>query len=105
VVWTLEQAGWLAETDARVHVEIETGMGRQGVRPGAALDALLNAMVVAGLVLDGVCTHFCAAEIAEFGTDARAAATVCRGCRTGAGERLAAGVGACREFFLRWTIR
>jgi alanine racemase len=48
-----------------VHVEIETGMGRQGVRPGAALDALLDAMEAARLVLDGVCTHFCAAEVAD----------------------------------------
>jgi alanine racemase len=65
VVWTAEQAGWLAGTGVRVHVEVETGMGRQGVRPGAALDALLEAMGAAGIVLDGMMTHFCAAEIAE----------------------------------------
>jgi alanine racemase len=65
VVWTGEQMGWLAGTRLRVHVEVETGMGRQGVRPGAALEALLDAMGAAGLVLDGVCTHFCAAEIVD----------------------------------------
>jgi alanine racemase len=48
----------------RVHVEIETGMGRQGVRPGVELDALLRAVRDAGLELDGVCTHFASAEVA-----------------------------------------
>jgi alanine racemase len=65
VVWTREQAGWLVGTGARVHVEVETGMGRQGVRPGADLDGLLDAMSVAGIALDGGCTHFCAAEVAD----------------------------------------
>jgi alanine racemase len=94
VVWTREHVGLLAEVrktnteildtrDARsrmtgepggsvssgagamrVHVEIETGMGRQGVRPGAELDALLRAIAEAGLELDGVCTHFSSAEVA-----------------------------------------
>jgi alanine racemase len=65
VVWTMEQVGWLARTGVPVHVEVETGMGRQGIRPGGALDALLNAMGAAGIALDGVLTHFCAAEVAE----------------------------------------
>ena len=65
VVWTMEQVGFLAGTGARVHVEVETGMGRQGVRPGADLEALLHALEDAGLVLDGLMTHFCAAEVAD----------------------------------------
>jgi alanine racemase len=65
VVWTPEQAAWLANTGARAHVEVETGMGRQGVPPGAALDELLDAMTTANLALDGVLTHFCAAELAD----------------------------------------
>jgi alanine racemase len=68
VVWTIEQVGWLAKTGLRVHVEVETGMGRQGVRLGwelRELDGLLDAMEMAGLGLDGVCTHFCAAEVAN----------------------------------------
>jgi alanine racemase len=64
VVWTAEQVGWLAGTSARVHVEVETGMGRQGARPGAELDAVLVAIGAAGLAMDGVMTHFCAAEVA-----------------------------------------
>jgi alanine racemase len=49
----------------RVHVEIDTGMGRQGVRRGAELDALLEALRGAGLVMDGIFTHFCASEVAH----------------------------------------
>ena len=64
VVWTAEQVGWLAGTGARVHVEMETGMGRQGVRPGAALAEVLDAMGEVGVELDGMLTHFCAAEVA-----------------------------------------
>ena len=65
VVWTHEQVGWLkGHVGMRVHVEVDTGMGRQGLRPGAELDRLLNAILAAGLVLDGVMTHFYAAEVA-----------------------------------------
>jgi alanine racemase len=64
VFWTHAQVaalrGW---PGFRVHVEVDTGMGRQGVRPGAELDALLEYIHAAGLVLDGVMTHFCAAEV------------------------------------------
>jgi alanine racemase len=67
VVWTREQVEWLAGTGMRVHIEIETGMGRQGVSAGADLAFLLDAIVNAGLELDGVCTHFCAAEAADGG--------------------------------------
>ena len=64
VVWTVEQASLLRGcAGVRVHVEIDTGMGRQGVRPGAELDAVLDAISAAGIVLDGVMTHFCAAEV------------------------------------------
>jgi len=65
VVWTVEQVGWLAGTGARVHVEVETGMGRQGVRPGAALDGLLDALGAAGIALEGLCTHFSSAEVGD----------------------------------------
>jgi alanine racemase len=65
VVWTAEQVRWLAGTSARVHVEVETGMGRQGVRPGSALDKVLDAAGEAGISVDGILTHFCAAEVAS----------------------------------------
>ena len=66
VVWTAEQVEWLrGRPGMQVHVEVDTGMGRQGVSPGAALEHLLDAMGEAGIVLDGVFTHFCAAELAH----------------------------------------
>jgi alanine racemase len=65
IVWTKEQVDWLRGWPGlRVHVEVETGMGRQGCRPGAELEEVLDARGEAGLVLDGVMTHFCAAEAA-----------------------------------------
>jgi alanine racemase len=64
VVWTKEQVELLRGTGARVHVEIETGMGRQGVRRGAELEGLSGAIAGAGLRLDGVCTPFSSAEVA-----------------------------------------
>jgi alanine racemase len=65
VIWTAEQVEWLRGSGVAVHVEVDTGMGRQGVRPGAPLDELLEAMRQAGVGLDGVFTHFCAAEVAH----------------------------------------
>ncbi len=65
VVWTPEQIGWLQGSGADVHVEVDTGMARQGVRPGAELDDLLGELAAAGLALDGVMTHLCAAEVAH----------------------------------------
>lgn len=64
VVWTIEQVELLRGSGVRVHVEMETGMGRQGIRPGADLDGLLRPIAEAGLMLDGVCTHFSSAEVA-----------------------------------------
>ena len=64
VVWRAEQVEWLRGPGVGVHVEADTGMGRQGVRAGAELDAVLDAMGEAGLPLDGIFTHFCAAEVA-----------------------------------------
>jgi alanine racemase len=47
-----------------IHIEVDTGMGRQGVRPGEELEQLLDAIRGAGLVLDGMFTHFCSSEVA-----------------------------------------
>jgi alanine racemase len=65
VVWAREQVGWLSgRAGMRVHVEVDTGMGRQGVRAGAELEELLDALAGAGLVVDGVFTHLCESEVA-----------------------------------------
>jgi len=65
VVWTAEQVGWMRGLGLGVHVEVDTGMGRQGVRPGAELEALLAEMLSAGLRLGGIFTHFCSSEEAD----------------------------------------
>ena len=65
VVWTAEQVAWLKGSGVAVHVEIDTGMARQGLHPGAELDAVLRELTAAGLALDGVFTHFCASEVAH----------------------------------------
>lgn len=73
VVWERQQMEWLAEAVARrggglplsVHLEIDTGMARQGVVTGEELEGLLRWM--AGqerLRLDGVMTHFASSEVA-----------------------------------------
>ena len=63
VLWTMEQIGWLDGLRTKVHVEIDTGMGRQGARPGDELGVFLEALREAGLELDGVFTHFCSSEV------------------------------------------
>lgn len=65
VVWTAEQVAWLAGTGVQVHVEVDTGMGRQGVLPGDSMDALLAEIEGSGLILDGIFTHFCSSEVAS----------------------------------------
>jgi len=65
VVWTKEQVGCLGRcAGMRVHVEIDTGMGRQGARAGAELEELLDEAAAVGLVVEGVFTHFCESEVA-----------------------------------------
>ncbi len=65
VVWTPEQVGWLEGSGLAVHVEVDTGMARQGVHPGAELEDLLAEIDAAELPLVGLLTHFCAAEAAH----------------------------------------
>lgn len=69
VVWNAEQLAPLAAAsagDQPVHLEIDTGMSRQGVPPGEALQRLLEALGrQPGLRLDGVFTHFATAEAAD----------------------------------------
>jgi alanine racemase len=66
VIWNAEQVDWLGAGPMRVHVEIDTGMGRQGVTPGGRdLKELLGKVTGSGLTLDGILTHFCASEVAR----------------------------------------
>jgi alanine racemase len=73
VVWDRQQMDWLiaaathlgSTTPVPVHLEIDTGMARQGVVPGNDLSALLDWLKGQPLLrLDGVLTHFASAEVA-----------------------------------------
>ena len=74
VVWEQQQMEWLAAAvvqhggDAArlpVHLEIDTGMARQGVVPGEGLRTLLHWLKrQPRLGLDGVLTHFASPELA-----------------------------------------
>jgi alanine racemase len=72
VVWTNEQFEWLAKAaqpsrtePLAVHLEVDTGMARQGAAPGEELDAVLRWLAAQQtLRLDGVMTHFASAEVA-----------------------------------------
>ena len=71
VVWFPEQLTWLAAAadtnhPLPIHLELDTGMARQGVRPGEDLILLLTALRThPQLKLDGVMTHFASSEIAK----------------------------------------
>ncbi len=73
VVWQQEHLQWLADAAKRagashlpIHLEIDTGMARQGAVPGEELAALLQSLRShKTLHLDGVMTHFASAEVAN----------------------------------------
>ncbi|MHB9023254.1 MAG: alanine racemase [Armatimonadota bacterium] len=54
-----------AGTHARVHVKVDTGMGRVGVRWSAAAETIRRIAALPGLDLEGVMTHFAAADEAD----------------------------------------
>ena len=71
VVWTAEQVDPIAAAASGLqatplHLEIDTGMSRQGVAPGKALKRLLEMIALEPRVrLDGVMTHLASAERAD----------------------------------------
>lgn len=50
---------------ASVHLKVDTGMGRIGVRPEDATDIMLALQALPGLAIDGVFTHFPSADEAD----------------------------------------
>jgi alanine racemase len=73
-VWSREQMEWLLQAAARanrnapipIHLEIDTGMTRQGIAPGSELDTLLDWLKAhPQLQLNGIFTHFASAEVAN----------------------------------------
>ncbi len=71
VVWSVAQMKWLRDAAERlgrrvlVHVEVDTGMARQGAAVGAELEKVLQFFALSmRLKMDGIFTHFVAAEVA-----------------------------------------
>ena len=62
VVAAIEQAAARAGTVARVHVKVDTGMGRMGVRPEGAAELLDTLLRSPHLKLDAVYSHFATAD-------------------------------------------
>ncbi len=75
VVWNQQQLEAIAAavhqhgghiTPYPVHLEIDTGMARQGIAPGESLDTLLHWLArQPALRLEGVLTHFASSEAAD----------------------------------------
>ena len=84
-----------------VHLEIDTGMARQGVAPGEELRELLEWLAAQPeLRLDGVMTHFASSEVAGSPLTLRAAGAVRAGAAAGC-RRL----DCVRSGFMRATRR
>ncbi|MEK7376544.1 MAG: alanine racemase [Candidatus Margulisiibacteriota bacterium] len=72
-VYTLELANALAEAaaknnkKARVHVKVDTGMGRVGVFPEQALSLIKQMICLPSIELEGIFTHFSKGEDIESG--------------------------------------
>ena len=58
----LSQAARLGGVTARVHVKIDTGMGRLGVIPAAALKFIRRIQVLPNLEVEGIFSHFATAD-------------------------------------------
>ncbi len=50
-------------TTCRMHVEVDTGMGRAGLPPGSAVEAISRMTGMEGLKLEGIFTHFPASDV------------------------------------------
>jgi alanine racemase len=59
---SLSAAALRMDTRAKVHVEIDTGMGRTGVPWAEALDFVRKTQDLGGIELEGIFTHFAVAE-------------------------------------------
>lgn len=65
VLEALDQAAQKLGVKAKVHVEVDTGMGRLGVMPEEAVEYVKQAMRLEGVEVEGLSTHFPSADEAD----------------------------------------
>ncbi|NLJ73686.1 MAG: alanine racemase [Firmicutes bacterium] len=61
----LSRAACRLEKTARVHIKVDTGMGRLGLSPHEALDLVEMVQELPGLEIQGVFTHFACADCSD----------------------------------------
>ncbi|WP_422392984.1 alanine racemase [Neomoorella humiferrea] len=61
----LDAAAAVAGTKARLHIKIDTGMGRLGFLPERAVEEVLAIAGLPNVLLEGIFTHFAAADAAD----------------------------------------
>lgn len=70
-IWDAEQLQAVAAATngtneaARLHLKVETGMGRLGIEPGEVIELARRIAATPGVVLEGVFTHFARADEAD----------------------------------------
>jgi alanine racemase len=62
VAAALSRAALALDRPARVHVKVDTGMGRLGVFPDEALDFIRSLAALPGLIVEGLFTHLAVAD-------------------------------------------
>lgn len=64
--WSLAEAATRLKTDARVHVKIDTGMGRIGLKPDdESVEMVLGMKNMPGIILQGLFSHLATADDAD----------------------------------------
>jgi alanine racemase len=69
IAHTLSEIALRRDRKVKVHLKIDTGMGRFGVSPEAALDTAREISKLNGIYLEGLCSHFACADDDPLFTD------------------------------------
>jgi alanine racemase len=65
VVRALSRAGEDLDSDVRIHVKADTGMGRLGLAPGKVLDFVRQCLDLPRIVVEGLFTHLAVADMPD----------------------------------------
>ncbi len=69
IVQALSQVATKYKKSAKIHIKIDTGMRRLGIKPGEALDFIKRVKKINNIEIEGLYTHFAAAEEDKSFTD------------------------------------